>query len=68
MFVEQGSHFLILEAFALHDVAPMAGGITDGEKDWLVGLLGGLEGFLAPRVPVHRVMRVLKEVGGFFLD
>ena len=29
MLVEQGAHFLILEALALHDVTPVAGGITD---------------------------------------
>ena len=46
----------------------MTGGITDGEKDGLVGLFGGLKGFLTPWIPVHRIVCVLKEVRGFFLD
>jgi hypothetical protein len=44
----------------------MAGGIADGEKDGLVFARGFLKGFLAPRVPVHRVVGVLKKVGALF--
>ena len=30
VFVEQGTNFLILKTFALHHVAPVAGGVADG--------------------------------------
>ena len=39
---------LVLEALALHEVAPVARGGADGEEDWLVLAAGGLEGVVAP--------------------
>jgi len=41
----------------------MAGGITNGKKDGLVLCPSLLKGFLTPRVPVHRIIGVLEEVG-----
>ena len=57
-----------LEFFALHHVAPMAGGIADREKDRLVLLARFRERFLAPRIPVDGVVRVLEKVGRFLVD
>jgi len=47
-------------------MAPVAGGVAHGEEDGLVLLCCGLEGLLAPGVPVHGVVGVLEEVGAFF--
>jgi hypothetical protein len=51
-----------LERLVLHHVAPVAGGIADGEEDRLVLLPGAGESFLSPGVPVDRVVGVLEEV------
>ena len=53
----------VLEGLALHHMAPMAGGVTDGEQDELVLLFRFRESLLAPRHPIDRVVRVLEEVG-----
>ena len=58
----------VLEGLALHDVAPVAGGVADAEQDRLVFRLRAPEGFLPPRMPVHRVVGVLEEVGAGGLD
>ena len=58
----------VLEGFPLHDVAPVTGRITDRQEDGLVFLARLGEGFLAPRVPVDRVVRVLEQVGRFLVD
>ena len=34
--VEEGGHGLVLEGFMGHDMAPVAGGVADGEEDRLV--------------------------------
>ena len=60
--VHEGGDRLVLERLALHDVAPVAGRVADGEEDRLVLGPGALEGFLAPGIPVHRVVGVLEEV------
>ena len=56
---------LVLERFALHDVAPVAGRVADAQEDGLVLLARLGEGLLAPRKPVHRVVLVLEQVGRF---
>src|ERR1035437_2740718 len=63
--VEVGGDLRVLEGFALHHVAPMAGRVADAEEDRLIlaACLG--EGYLAPGEPVHRVVLVLEEVGRF---
>src|SRR5262249_51508072 len=53
----------ILERFAFHDVAPVAGRVADREQDGFVLGSGAGEGFLAPGGPVDRVVRVLEKVG-----
>jgi hypothetical protein len=46
-----------------HDVTPVAGGITNRKKDRFVFLAGFGKRFFTPRVPIDRIMRVLKKVG-----
>ncbi len=43
-------------------MAPMAGGITYGQEDGPVLLLGPLEGLLPPGIPVHRIVGMLQKV------
>ena len=38
------------------------------QKDWPVEPAGDAERFVAPRVPIYRVVRVLKQVWGFLVD
>ena len=52
----------------LHHVTPVARGITDAEQDQLVFFLCPLDGFRAPGVPIHGIVRVLKKVGTSFVD
>jgi len=54
----------ILEGFVGHDMAPVAGGVTDAEEDRFVFGFGAGQHFRPPLMPVHRVVRVLKEIGG----
>ena len=56
----------ILERFLLHDVTPVTGRVADREQDRFIVLLGPVEGFVAPGVPVDRVMGMLQEVGARF--
>ena len=53
----------VLEGLVGHDVAPVAGGVTDGEQDGPVGLAGQGQGLVAPGPPVHRIVGVLEQVG-----
>ena len=61
--VHEGGRGLVLERLVGHHVAPVAGGVADGEQDRLVLGAGPLEGLVAPRVPVDGVVLVLLEVG-----
>jgi len=61
--VQEVGDFLVLERLALHDVAPVARTVADGEEDDLILFLGLGEGLVAPGIPVHGVMGVLEEVG-----
>ena len=60
-------HFFVLERFVRHDMAPVTGGITDREKDRFVFATRFGESFFAPRIPIDRIMRVLKKVRRFFV-
>ncbi len=61
--VHEGGGGFVLERLVGHHVAPVAGGVADGEQDRLVLGAGPLEGLVAPRVPVDGVVLVLLEVG-----
>jgi hypothetical protein len=49
-------------------MAPVAGGITDGQKYGFVFLSCPHESIIPPWIPVYRVMGMLEEIGGFFID
>ena len=53
--------------FALHDVAPVAGGVADGKEDGLVFAARLFERFVAPGIPVHGIVGVLEQVGTLLL-
>jgi hypothetical protein len=48
-------------------VTPVTGAVSDGEKDRLVRRARRFKRFVAPRIPIHRIVRVLKEVWRSFL-
>src|SRR6185436_20977117 len=49
-----------------HDVAPVAGRITDRQEDGFVLCARGLQRFLSPRIPVDRIARVLLQIRACF--
>ncbi len=63
VLVQQRRRPGVFERLVRHDVAPVAGGVTHREqhRDVTPGRLG--EGLVAPGPPVHRVVRVLEQVG-----
>ena len=52
-------HLGALKGLPLHDVAPVARGVADGQEDGLIFVPRLGEGFLAPRVPLDGVGGVL---------
>ena len=46
-----------------HDMAPVAGGVADAQKDGLVFPAGSLQGLRPPGVPIHRIVGMLLEIG-----
>ena len=67
MFVEKFADVFLLERFAFHDVAPVAGRIADRKENRLLLALGLFKGFRAPGVPVHGVVGVLKQIRALFV-
>src|SRR5258706_1971713 len=67
---EQAIHHLrhrrVLEGLVRHHVAPMAGGVADGEENRLVLLARPFERFFSPGVPVDGIPPVLLEIGTGF--
>ena len=68
MLVHHGGDRFILERFMRHHMTPVAGGIADGKQDGFVLLACDLQGLGIPRMPVHRVVGVLQQVGAGFVD
>ncbi len=66
MAIEDLRHLGVLEALVLHHVAPVAGRVADRQEDRLVLAARPLEGVVAPRIPVNRIVLVLKEVRTMF--
>ena len=60
--VHEHGRLVVLERLVLHHVAPVACGVPDREQNRPVRFARAHEGFVAPRVPVDRVVRVLEEV------
>ncbi len=50
-----------------HDVAPVAGGVSDGQKNRLVFNFRLFKGVASPGTPVNRVIGMLQEIGAFLL-
>ncbi len=65
--VHDGRRLVVFKRLVRHDVAPVTSGIPDREEDRLVFLTRLRECFLAPRIPVDRIVRVLEKVGRFFV-
>ena len=51
ILVHDGGDFLAFEAFALHDVAPVASGVAHAQEDQLVCFPRSLKGLCSPRIP-----------------
>ena len=68
MLVHDGGDLFVLKGFALHDVAPVAGGVADAEQDRFVLHFCLVQGFLAPWVPVYRVVCVLQQIWTRLVD
>ena len=58
IFVEERCDKGVFKTFSLHDMAPMASGIPNAQKDGFVTGLGLGKGLLAPRKPIHRIVGV----------
>ena len=65
--VHQPGGGLVLKRLVRHDVAPVAGGVADGQQDGLVLIPRPLKRSLVPGQPVHRVVGVLQQVGTGFV-
>ena len=59
MLVHEGRDILVLEGFALHDMAPVAGRIANAEQNRFIFPFCLFQGFLAPGIPIYRVVCVL---------
>ena len=66
--IHQRGNLLILERFALHDVAPVAGGVADGQQNGPVLGVGFVERLRSPGIPVDRIVGVLQQIGAGFVD
>ncbi|MBB3710205.1 hypothetical protein FHS67_006566 [Aminobacter aminovorans] len=60
--------FGVLEAFMRHDVAPVAGGITDRKQDRPVEPHRFCQRRGRPRAPMHRVVAMLAKVRATFVS
>ena len=56
---------LVLERLAFHHVAPVAGRIADAQEDRLVFRARFCKRLVAPREPVHGIVRVLEQIRRF---
>ena len=61
--VHERRNFRVLEALVSHHMTPVACGVSDRKEDRLFLVASRREGFLVPRVPVHRIVLVLQQVG-----
>ena len=58
----------IFKRFFFHDMTPVAGGISDRQKNGLLGCFGKGKGGIPPRVPVYRIVGMLQQIGTFFVN
>ena len=62
MLVHELSRVGIFERLMRHDVTPVTGGVADAQEDRFLRGFGERERFLAPGIPIHRVVLMLLEV------
>src|SRR6516162_1607392 len=60
--IHQAGDFEVLEGFALHNVAPVAGGVANRKKNRLLLLPGLVESLGSPGIPIHRVVGMLEKI------
>jgi len=60
--VHQLGDLRILKDLPFHHMAPITGGIANGDQNRLIFLPRLGKRFLTPRIPVNRVMRVLEQI------
>ena len=58
-FIQELRGLLVFKRFPLHHVAPVAGRVTDTEKNGFVLGAGFLERIIAPGIPVHGIVLML---------
>ena len=68
VLVHEPSNFEIFEKFMCHDMAPVAGRVADRQQNRLVLCFRPRQGFLAPGIPLHWILRMLPEIGAGFCD
>ena len=61
--VQKFRDLLVLKALMGHDMTPVAGAVSDAEKDRLILLSGPAERLLSPGIPLHRILRMLEQIG-----
>ena len=61
--VQKLRDLLILKALMGHDMTPVAGAVSDAEKDRFILLSGPTERLLTPGIPLYRILRVLEQIG-----
>jgi hypothetical protein len=59
---------MVLKGFPFHDVAPVTGGITNGQKYGLIFLPGLLKRLICPGIPIHGIVSMLQQIGTFLMD
>ncbi len=64
-FINRGV-VVVLEGFLFHDMAPVAGGITYGQKNGFVFFSRLVKRLFSPGIPIHRIMGVLEKIWAFF--
>ena len=66
--IEQLRHLRVLEGLMRHDMAPVAGGISNGKEDGLILLPCSAEGLVTPGVPLNGIPCMLEEIGTLLFD
>ncbi len=66
MLVHHCGYVYIFKRFVRHHMAPVAGGITYREQDGFVLFAGETQCVRVPRMPVHRVVCMLLQIGAGF--
>ena len=62
VLIEESGDLGIFKTLSLHHVAPVAGSVSDRQKDRLVGFPRQLESLVTPGKPIHWIVLVLQQV------